>query len=129
MNIEREKIINAYKLFTKFIGKLDEEQLSKWLDGEMKLTLQDKVTRKKVNKEDSEALASYKNQLEHMKSCEEASEYLNQLALNRQQLKDLASELGVYIKSRDNKDVRIQKIVEETIGTKLKMKILGKEDI
>lgn len=127
MDVNKEEMIRAYKMMTKFLEKLDDEKLIQWLNGELKLTLQEVNHHKKAEKEEVQVSLEYIEHLKNLKSYEEASTYLKTLKLNKEQLKVLAKEVSACIKSRDNKEVIQNKIIENTVGTKLKIEILSKK--
>lgn len=125
MTVGAQEVIKAYKLALKFIEGLDEAQLSKWTKGELTLSLQEVHKNKKVMQEVDEQLAIYEEQLKQYVTYEEAYHYLQSLKLTKVKLVELAKSLSVCIKSRDNKEQVIDKILQTTVGNKAKMEVLG----
>lgn len=125
MTIGAQEVIKGYKLALKFIEGLDEKQLSKWVAGELTLSLQEVHKNKKVTQEVDEQLAIYEAQLKQCPTYEEAYHYLQSLKLTKAKLLDLAKSLSVCIKSRDNKEQVIDKIIQTTVGNKVKIEVLG----
>ena len=115
MAIGAQEVIKGYKLALKFIEGLDEKQFSKWLEGEFTLGLQE------VDKQ----LVVYEEALKQCQTYEEAQIYLQGLKLSKPKLVELAKSLSACIKSRDNKDQIIEKIIQATVGNRLKMAVLG----
>ncbi|MBM6839686.1 hypothetical protein H9X77_16105, partial [Clostridium saudiense] len=55
---------------------------------------------------------------------EEAYDYLKNSRLKVNELKAIAKQAEIFIKSRSKKDEIIDKLVQGTVGAKIKMKIL-----
>ena len=127
MAIGVPEVIKGYKLALKFIENLDEERFVKWLEGELKLGLQEVHKSKKVMQLPEKQCITYEEQLKLFKTCEEAKVYLYQLKLGKAQLVDLAKQLSVCIKSRDTKEQIIEKIIQATVGNRLKIVVLGEK--
>ncbi|MDA3730879.1 hypothetical protein PBV87_05115 [Niameybacter massiliensis] len=131
MSISHQETLQGCRMTLEFIEGLDETTFKRWLAGEYILTLQPSLSAKKVKKENKkeiiwqEMYKSYEQKLKIMDSYEEAIEYLQSLKFNKQQLKDLGSAWSIYIQSRDTKEKIIYKIVEEVVGNKLKIQVLG----
>lgn len=125
MEIGAQEVIKGYKLALKFIEGLDEKQFSKWLEGEFTLGLQEVHKSKKVVKEVDKQLVVYEEALKQCQTYEEAKSYLQGLKLNKPKLVELAKSLSACMKSRDNKDQIIEKIIQATVGNRLKMEVLG----
>lgn len=131
MSISHQETLQGCRMALEFIEGLDETTFKRWLAGEYILTLQPSLSAKKVKKENKkgiiwqETYKSYEQKLKIMDSYEEAIEYLQSLKFNKQQLKDLGNAWSIYIQSRDTKEKIIYKIVEEVVGNKLKIQVLG----
>ena len=67
----------------------------------------------------------YEEALKQCQTYEEAQIYLQGLKLSKPKLVELAKSLSACIKSRDNKDQIIEKIIQATVGNRLKMAVLG----
>lgn len=122
--MNKKEILLVNKLAFDFILKLKDDDLNSLIKGEKKITLIDndkKLESKKINnteqkvEEEIKKLYSYSNK-------EEAVEYLNRF--NVIDLKKIAKQGNVYIKSRNRKSEIIYRIVEGTIGAKIKIDIL-----
>lgn len=122
--MNKKEILLVNKLAFDFILKLKDDDLNSLIKGEKKITLIDndkKLESKKINnteqkvEEEIKKLYSYSNK-------DEAVEYLNRF--NVIDLKKIAKQGNVYIKSRNRKSEIIYRIVEGTIGTKIKIDIL-----
>ncbi|MDY6228535.1 MAG: hypothetical protein SPH93_12910, partial [Clostridium sp.] len=118
------EILLVNKLAFDFILKLKDEDLNLLIKGEKKITLIDNEKNLKVKKinnteqkveEAIRKLHSYTNK-------DKAVEYLNKF--NVIDLKKIAKQGNVYIKSRNRKSEIIDRIVEGTIGAKIKVDIL-----
>lgn len=127
MAIGAPEVIKGYKLALKLIEGLDEERFLKWLAGELTLGLQEVHKSKKVIQVPTDQFIRYEDALKQFQTCEEAHTYLHELKLNKVQLVDLAKRLSICIKSRDNKEQIIEKIIQATVGNKLKMVVLGEK--
>lgn len=122
--MNKKEILLVNKLAFDFILKLKDEDLNLLIKGEKKITLIDNEKNLKVKKinnieqkveEAIRKLHSYTNK-------DKAVEYLNKF--NVIDLKKIAKQGNVYIKSRNRKSEIIDRIVEGTIGAKIKVDIL-----
>ena len=122
--MNKKEILLVNKLAFDFILKLKDEDLNLLIKGEKKITLIDNEKNLKVKKinnteqkveEAIRKLHSYTNK-------DKAVEYLNKF--NVIDLKKIAKQGNVYIKSRNRKSEIIDRIVEGTIGAKIKIDIL-----
>lgn len=122
--MNKKDILLVNKLAFDFILKLKDDDLNSLIKGEKKITLIDnnkKLRNKTINiteekvEEEIKKLYSYSNK-------DEAVEYLNKF--NVIDLKKIAKQANVYIKSRNRKSEIIDRTVEGTIGAKIKIDIL-----
>lgn len=122
--MNKKEILLVNKLAFDFILKLKDDDLNSLIKGEKKITLIDndkKLESKKINnteqkvEEEIKKLYSYTNR-------EKAVEYLNEF--NIRDLRKIGKSANVYIKSRNKKNEIIDRIVEGTIGAKIKIDIL-----
>lgn len=147
--MEKTDILKVNKLVFEYILNLDELELKQLLNGIKVLSLKDgQVMKDKriCNKEgETNKLKSSKRK---SKSCEvdnnidykrfeevliklnsvatkeEAYDYLKNSRLKVNELKAIAKQAEIFIKSRSKKDEIIDKLVQGTVGAKIKMKIL-----
>lgn len=88
----------------------------------------EKIIKDKENKKDENSqkdlIVDGSRILSEALSREEAFNYLNKKMYTVKILKDIAKSLNVYIKSKSNKAEIIEKLVENTIGARLKIKAL-----
>lgn len=122
--MNKKEILLVNKLAFDFILKLKDEDLNSLIKGEKKITLIDndkKLRSKKINPIEQKVEEAIKK-LNSYSNKNEALEYLNKF--NVIDLKKIAKQANVYIKSRNSKSEIIDRIVEGTIGAKIKIDIL-----
>ncbi len=122
--MDRKKILLANKAVFEFILSLSELELEELLKKNRKLAL---VKSKDIMKDDNskienKIITDLINNLYSISSKEEAINYLSQFRIV--DLKKIAKESNVFIKSKSRKGEIIDRIVEGTIGSKIKMDIL-----
>ncbi len=122
--MNKKEILLVNKLAFDFILKLKDEDINSLIKGEKKITLIDNeknIKGKKINDKE-EKVEEVINKVYSYSNKDEALEYLNKF--NIIDLKKIAKQGNVYIKSRNKKSEIIDRIVEGTIGAKIKIDIL-----
>ena len=122
--MNKKEILLANNLTFNFILKLKDNDLKSLIKGEKKITLIDNeknLKGKKINNQE-EKVEEVINKIYSYSNKDEVVEYLNKF--NVTDLKKIAKQANVYIKSRNRKSEIIDRIVEGTIGTKIKIDIL-----
>lgn len=122
--MDRKSILLANEVVFEFILSLSELELEELLKKSKKLALvkcKDIIIDDNSKTENKMIADSIKN-LYSISSREEAIKYLSQFKIV--DLKKMAKESNVFIKSKSRKGEIIDRIVEGTIGSKIKMDIL-----
>ena len=122
--MDRKSVLLANKVVFEFIMSLSELELEELLKKNKKLELvkcKDIIIDDNSKTENKMIADSIKN-LYSISSREEAIKYLSQFKVV--DLKKIAKESKVFIKSKSKKAEIIDRIVEGTIGSKIKMDIL-----
>ena len=122
--MNKKEILLVNKLVFDFILKLKNEDINSLIKGEKKITLIDKgknLKGKNINSTE-EKIEEVINKVYSYLNKDEAVDYLNKF--NVIDLKKIAKQANVYIKSRNRKSEIIDRIVEGTIGAKKKIDIL-----
>lgn len=122
--MDRKGVLLANKVVFEFIMSLSELELEELLKKNKKLALvkcKDIIIDDNSKTENKMIADSIKN-LYAISSREEAIKYLSQFKVV--DLKKIAKESKVFIKSKSKKAEIIDRIVEGTIGSKIKMDIL-----
>lgn len=122
--MDRKSVLLANKVVFEFIMSLSELELEELLKKNKKLALvkcKDIIIDDNSKTENKMIADSIKN-LYAISSREEAIKYLSQFKVV--DLKKIAKEYKVFIKSKSKKAEIIDRIVEGTIGSKIKMDIL-----
>lgn len=124
MSEEKKKLISLLKITLKLVESLTEEQCINLLDGKGKIKYEDtnevikKAETVKV-KEDS-IVKSYISKIEQLDNREEAYNYIQNLNLRKIDMVQISNQLNVHINKSDKKDIIVRKIIEATIGAKLR---------
>ena len=122
--MDRKSVLLANKVVFEFIMSLSELELEELLKKNKKLALvkcKDIIIDDNSKTENKMIADSIKN-LYSISSREEAIKYLSEFKVV--DLKKIAKESKVFIKSKSKKAEIIDRIVEGTIGSKIKMDIL-----
>ena len=122
--MDRKSVLLANKVVFEFILSLSELELEELLKKSKKLALvkcKDIIIDDNSKTENKMIADSIKN-LYSISSREEAIKYLSEFKVV--DLKKIAKESKVFIKSKSKKAEIIDRIVEGTIGSKIKMNIL-----
>lgn len=122
--MDRKSVLLANKVVFEFILSLSELELEELLKKSKKLALvkcKDIIIDDNSKTENKMIADSIKN-LYSISSRQEAIKYLSEFKVV--DLKKIAKESKVFIKSKSKKAEIIDRIVEGTIGSKIKMEIL-----
>lgn len=151
--MEKSDILKVNKLVFEYILNLDDVELKQLLNGVKVLELIDgedageklasnkrsnkKVIGKKLesskrkprasrieNDLDDKRLEGVLIKLNSVITKEEAYDYLKNSGLKVNELKAIAKKAEIFVKSRSKKEEIIDKLVQGTVGVKIKMKIL-----
>lgn len=151
--MEKSDILKVNKLVFEYILNLDDVELKQLLNGVKVLGLKDveyaeeklvsdKRSNKKVrgkkpesskrkpkasgieNDSDDKRLEEVLIKLNSVITKEEAYDYLKNSGLKVNELKAIAKKAEIFVKSRSKKEEIIDKLVQGTVGVKIKMKIL-----
>lgn len=151
--MEKSDILKVNKLVFEYILNLDDVELKQLLNGVKVLELIDgedageklspnKSSNKKVigkklesskrkpkasgieNDRDDKRLEEVLIKLNSVITKEEAYDYLKNSGLKVNELKAIAKKAEIFVKSRSKKEEIIDKLVQGTVGVKIKMKIL-----
>ena len=121
--MEKKDILKLNQIVYTYILKLKDDDIRAILDGSKKLSLENKGVRKdkKNNNIDIERLSK---ELEVVNSKVEARKYIDTNKFTVYVLKNVAKIKNISLKSRSNKAEIIDKLIEGTIGAKIKINIL-----
>lgn len=124
--MDKKDILKVNKIIFDYILKLDEDSMEALLYGNKKLILVEKNGQENKSIDDNN-IDAINISLNLVKSREDAREFIENGRFNVKILKELAKVNNIYIRSKCNKAEIIDKIIEGTIGTRLKMQILKGE--
>lgn len=151
--MEKADILKINKLVFEYILSLDDVELKQLLSGLKILELKDgedvgeklvsnKISNKKAGEKkldstkrkpkasgmkndiDDKRLEEVLIKLNSVITKEEAYDYLNKSGFKVNELKAIAKKAEIFVKSRSKKQEIIDKLVQGTVGVKIKMKIL-----
>lgn len=151
--MEKADILKINKLVFEYILSLDDVELKQLLSGVKILELKDgedvgeklvsnKISNKKAGEKkldstkrkpkasgmkndiDDKRLEEVLIKLNSVITKEEAYDYLNKSGFKVNELKAIAKKAEIFVKSRSEKQEIIDKLVQGTVGVKIKMKIL-----
>lgn len=146
--MEKSDILKVNKLVFEYILNLDDVELKQLLNGVKVIGLKDgedageklapnKRSNKKLepskrkprasgieNDSDDKRLEEVLIKLNSVITKEEAYDYLKNSGFKVNELKAIAKKAEIFVKSRSKKEEIIDKLVQGTVGVKIKMKIL-----
>jgi hypothetical protein len=122
MSERNDDVLIVLREFGNFLRKLDSSDVEKIKSGAAKIGLLDvESTQNPIRGDDDDSFARpIAEKLRSVASREEAREYIEQLDLRAQELRMVAKLLKIYPKSGDSKDRVIDKLVEYTVGLRLR---------
>lgn len=124
--MNKKDFVKVSKIIFDYVLRLDEKSINGLLDGNNKLTLVEK-NKSCYQSLDEDKVEIISKKLNSITSREDARDYIIEGKFNVKILKQLAKLNNIYIRSKSNKAEIIDKLVEGTIGARLKIQILKGE--
>ena len=126
MSNNQEAILFVLKRVTSLVSKLSDDDLKDLLDGKISIGLLGKENNKKRDKEivDEKSIQEYVSQLRTSDEREKGTDLLNKKNITKSFLKRLAKQIDIPVSHRDNVEILKEKIIEATIGYRLRSKAI-----
>lgn len=116
----KKQIISLLKITSKVLESLTEEQCNNILSGKGKIIYEDISKNSTISKRENFNFKSYIEKIESFDNREEAYNFIQELSLKKADMVEIAKQLKIHLNKSDKKDVIIKKIIETTVGTKLR---------
>lgn len=124
----KDELVGLLKAFTSALTEMSDTEYEDLLQGKGKLSYQiNTYTRQSKNREVMELTAETTEmaaKLNQFSTRDEATEYLTQSMVLKSELVKLAYLLDIYINKSDGKEKIIDKIVESTVGVRVRSKAI-----
>jgi hypothetical protein len=124
----KDELVGLLKAFTGALTEMSDIEYEDLLQGKGRLSYQaNDYTRQSKNREDKVSTAEtteMADKLSQFLTRDEATEYLTQSMVLKSDLIKLASLLDIYINKSDGKDKIVDKIVESTVGARVRSKAI-----
>lgn len=119
------KVLKVMGLAIKFIGTLDDEELTKLINKEYKFEIKSKIktsiNTKNISKSEENKIIDIANIIKKSEDRDQAIKYIKNLKLTNPKLIFLGEKLGIKSPKSAKKDKIISIIVEDTVGNRLKI--------
>lgn len=116
----KKQIISLLKITSKVLESLTEEQCNNILSGKGKIIYEDISKKSTIYKRENFNFKPYVEKIESLDNREEAYNFIQELNLKKADMVEIAKQLKIHLNKSDKKDVIIKKIIETTVGTKLR---------
>jgi len=113
-------LLKQVEQFIAFLKKLNNEDLQDLQSGSLKIDFTKRYSKDKKATFDSFTFGQYVAEIEGMQTREDCIAYLERIQLQRKDLEGILRYLGVSFTKKDKKDKLQGKIIENTIGRKLR---------
>lgn len=125
MSSNKDAIIFILKKISFLVSKLSDDEINDLLNGKITITLTGKK-KKKANKKliGEKIIENYILQLRTMTEREKGIALLKEEGVDKSFLKRLAKNIDIPTDNRDNIETLIEKIIEATIGYRLRSKAI-----
>lgn len=121
--------VQLLKIVYDFLNRLSEEELELLVTKKAKLCLE-KGKEKKVTEHTTQvSIEEICKKIEGFEKREEAQEYINGLALHKNDLRAVAKQYNIPIGSKETNAQMIAKIIENVVGAKLRFDALLNTDL
>ncbi len=116
--------IQLMKLIFNFLDKLSDEDIQSLLNGNSNLVLKNKKKLSTTPPIDISYIKDISEKITSNTNVADAKKYLDTLKLNKATLKDVCKYNDIHINSKDNINKIKEKIIDNTVGAKLKFDTL-----
>lgn len=120
MSEVRKEIISVLKITSKILESLTENQCNNILSGKGKIVYEDISKDTNKPKVENTNLELYISKIQNFGSREEVFNFIQELNLKKVELAGMAKLLGIHLNKSDKKDIVVKKIIESTVGNKLR---------
>lgn len=125
----RKQIISVLKVTSKILESLTENQCNNILNGKGKIVYEDISKNSSKPKVENLNLERYISEIENFDSREEVYNFIQKLNLKKVEMVEVAKLLKIHLNKSDKKDTIVKKIIESTVGTKLRNDAIKKIDL
>lgn len=130
--IEIEKAAEVLTRVSSFLRTLTDEQVDDLIAGKVRLALTQNSERRRASKRGSAAkidVAHIREELMNRKTREEGIDFLNELALPRNSLQEIAAAMDLPTPRSDTVERLKDRIIEATIGYRLRSNAIRSTDL
>ncbi|WP_258112663.1 hypothetical protein [Alicyclobacillus sp. SP_1] len=127
----RKDLATLFQAIAQVLSDMTDEDVEELVNGRGKLTFTS--TRRRTKTEESSTTVTTSSvrvsdevvdHLLNLENRDEARQYLSDLGITKMDLTRLASSLDIYISKNDKKEAVVEKIVESTVGSRMRSKAI-----
>jgi hypothetical protein len=126
MTANKEALVLIFKQISSLIGRLSDDEIDDILSGKLIFALKEKGGKGKKNKRsiDEEKIEEFISKLRSMNERENGIALLETEGVDKYFLKRLARNIDISTSDRDNIETLVERIIEATIGYRLRSKAI-----
>ena len=130
MSSTRQELLDIINVLSKTLNSIDDQQFNKLINNSAKLVyVENKIESKKDTSYDNIKINNLISKIKEFKTREETEIYIEDLKLKKEELIELGRLVNANISKKDNKKKISEKIVDATIGTRLRVEAIGQIDL
>lgn len=129
MSEVRKQIISVLRITSKILESLTENQCNNILSGKGKLVYEDISKGTNKPKVENTNLELYISKIQNFGSREDVFNFIQELNLKKVELAGMAKLLEIHLNKGDKKDIIVKKIIESTVGNKLRADAIKNVDL
>ena len=130
MSSTRQELLDIINVLSKTLNSIDDQQFNKLINNSAKLVyVENKIESKKNTSSDNIKINNLISKIKEFKTREETEIYIEDLKLKKEELIELGRLVNANISKKDNKKKIAEKIVDATIGTRLRVEAIGQIDL
>lgn len=122
----KKELVLLLNATSKILESLTEEQCKNILNGKGNIRYENIIEDGSIEKNEDFNIKLYVNKIEQFNNREEAYNYIKELNLKKADLVKIATELKIHLSKSDKKDTIVTKIIETTIGSRLRDEAIKK---
>ena len=130
MNSTRKELLNIITVLSKTLSNLTDEEFNKIISNSAKLSYVENEMRNEVDRISSDIeINDLAFNIKHFDTREKTQKYIEDLKLTKEKLLAIGKLVNANMSKKDNKKKIIEKIIDATVGAKLRLEAISKIDL
>jgi len=130
VNSTRKELLNIITVLSKTLSNLTDEEFNKIISNSAKLSYVENEMRNEVDRISSDIeINDLAFNIKQFDTREKTQKYIEDLKLTKEKLLAIGKLVNANMSKKDNKKKIIEKIIDATVGAKLRLEAISKIDL